>query len=95
MCFSADIGIIYSTHRTWISRLHSDCKAVCLFTMNFTKAFDSVNHSKLSAKLSSFRSILPESIGAIASCFSGNSEFLIIITFVTGKPLTREPHKDA
>ena len=29
----------------------SDCKAVRLFTMDFSKAFDSVNHNKLSAKL--------------------------------------------
>ena len=75
MCFSDDIGIIYPTHRIWISRLHSDCEAVRLFTMDFTKAFDSVNHSKLSAKFRSFASILPESIGTIASCLPGNSEF--------------------
>ena len=30
---------------------NSDCKALRLFTMDFSKAFDSVNHSKLSAKL--------------------------------------------
>ena len=30
---------------------NSDCKAVRLFTIDFSKAFDSVNHSKLSAKL--------------------------------------------
>ena len=75
MCFSADIGLIYSTHRIWIYRLHSDCKAVRLFTMDFIKAFDSVNHSKLSAKFRSFPSILPEPIGTIASCLPGNSEF--------------------
>ena len=28
---------------------NSDCKALRLFTMDFSKAFDSVNHSKLSA----------------------------------------------
>ena len=37
---------------------NSDCKAVRLFTMDFSKAFDSVNHSKLSAKLNSYPSIL-------------------------------------
>ena len=51
VCFSADIGIIYSTPCIQISRLHNDCKAVRLFTMEVTKAFDPVNHSKLSAKL--------------------------------------------
>ena len=75
MCFSDDIGIIYPTHRIWISRQHSDCKAVRLYTMDFTKAFDSVNHSKLPAKFRSFPSIFPESIGTIASCLPGNSEF--------------------
>ena len=75
MCFSDDICIIYQKHRIWISRLHSYCKAVRLLTMDFTKAFDSVNHNKLSAKFRSFPSILPESIGTIASCLPGNSEF--------------------
>ena len=30
---------------------NSDCKALRLFTMDLSKAFDSVNHSKFSAKL--------------------------------------------
>ena len=30
---------------------NSDCEALRIFTMDFSKAFDSVNHSKLSAKL--------------------------------------------
>ena len=30
---------------------NSDCKAVRLFTLDFSRTFDSVNHSKLSAKL--------------------------------------------
>ena len=34
---------------------NQDCKAVRIFTMDFSKAFDSVNHSLLSAKLSSCR----------------------------------------
>ena len=34
-------------------------------------------------------------IGSIASCLLGNSEFSIIITFVTGRSFTKEPHKEA
>ena len=33
------------------SKEDSQCKAVCIFTMDFTKAFDSVNHYILSYKL--------------------------------------------
>ena len=44
---------------------NSDCKAVCLFTMDFSKAFDSVNHSKLSAKLKQLPSILTSLIGTL------------------------------
>ena len=72
-----------------------DCKAVHLFTMDFSKAFDSVNHSKLSAKLKQLPSILTSLIGTIASWLLGNSEFSIIITSVTGRSLTREPPKEA
>ena len=72
-----------------------DCKAVHLFTMDFSKAFDSVNHSKLSAKLKQLPSIPTPLIGTIASWLLGNSEFSIIITSVTGKSLTREPSKEA
>ena len=71
-----------------------DCKAVHLFTMDFSKAFDSVNHSKLSAKLEQLPSIPTPLIGTIASWLLGNSEFSIIITSVTGKSLTREPSKE-
>ena len=42
---------------------NSDCKSVCLFTMDFSKAFDSVNHSKLSAKLKQLPSFLTSLIG--------------------------------
>ena len=60
---------------------NSDCKAVRLFTMDFSVAFDSVNHSKLSANLSSYPSILTSLIGTIASWLLGNSEFSIIINY--------------
>ena len=63
--------------------------------MHFSKAFDSVNHSKLSAKLKQLPSILTSLIGTIASWLLSNSEFSIIITSVTGRSLTREPPKEA
>ena len=72
-----------------------DRKAVHLFTMDFSKAFDSVNNSKLSAKLKQLPSILIPLIGTIASWLLRNSKFSIIITSVTGKSLTREPPKEA
>ena len=74
---------------------NSDCKALRLFTMDFSKAFDSVNHSKLSAKLEQLPSNLTSLIGTIASWLLSNSEFSIIITSVTGTSLTREPPKEA
>ena len=63
--------------------------------MDFSKAFDSVNHSKLSAKRKQLPSILTSLIGTIASWLLSNSEFSIIITSVTGRSLTREPPKEA
>ena len=63
--------------------------------MNFSKAFDSVNPSKLSAKLKQLPSILTSLIGIIASWLLSNSEFSIIITSVTGRSITREPPKEA
>ena len=63
--------------------------------MDFSKAFDSVNHSKLSAKLKQLPLILTSLIGTIASWLLSNSEFSIIITSVTGRSLTREPPKEA
>ena len=72
-----------------------DRKAVHLFTMDFSKAFDSVNHSKLSAKLKQLSSILTSLIGTIASWLLGNSKFSIIITSATGRSLTRGPPKEA
>ena len=74
---------------------NSDCNAVRLLTMDFSKAFDSVNHSKLSTKLEQLSSILTSLIGTIASWLLSNSEFCIIITSVTGWSLTREPPKEA
>ena len=70
---------------------NSDFKAVRLFTMDFSKAFDSVNHScKLSAELKQLRLILTSLIGAIASCLVGNSENLfIIITSVYWKVVNK------
>ena len=73
---------------------NSDCKALRLFTMDFSKAFDSVNHSKLSAKLKQLSSILTSLIGTIASWLLGNSKFSIIITSATGRSLTMEPPKE-
>ena len=58
---------------------NSYCKAVRSFTVDFSKTFDSVIHSKLSAKLKPLSSILTS----------------IIITSVTGRSLTREPPKEA
>ena len=63
--------------------------------MEFSKAFDSVNHSKLSAKLKKLPSILTSLIGTVVFWLLGNSEFSIIITSVTGRSLTREPPKEA
>ena len=64
-CVNALLSIQYHVYRHLDN---SECKAVRLFTMDFSKAFDSVNHSKLSAK----RKQLPLNriplIGAIASC---------------------------
>ena len=74
---------------------NSDREALRLFTMDFSKAFDSVNHSKLSAKLKQLPLILTSLIGTIASWLLSNSEFSIIITSVTGRSLTREPPKEA
>ena len=48
--------------------------------MEFSKAFDSVNHSKLSAKLKKLPSILTSLIGTVVFWLLGNSEFSIIIT---------------
>ena len=63
--------------------------------MEFSKAFDSVNHSKLSAKLKKPPSILTSLIGTVVFWLLGNSEFSIIITSVTGRSLTREAPKEA
>ena len=61
--------------------------------MDFSKAFDSVNHSKLSAKLKQLPSILTSLTGTIASWLLSNREFSIIVTSVPGRSLTREPPK--
>ena len=44
-------GLLSIQHHVYRQLDIDDCKAVRLFTMDFSKAFDSVNHSKLSAKL--------------------------------------------
>ena len=62
---------------------------VYLQLMDFTKAFDSINHSKLPAKFRSFPSIFPESIGTIASCLPGNSEFPYNNHFCNWKAINR------
>ena len=73
----------------------SDCKAVRLFTTDFSKAFDYIHHKKLSAKLKQLPLNRTSLIGTIASWLRGNSEFSIIITSVTWRSLTREPPKEA
>ena len=47
-CMNALISI---QHHVYKYLDNQDCKAVRIFTMDFSKAFDSVNHSLLSAKL--------------------------------------------
>ena len=49
---------------------NSDCNAVRLFTIDFSKAYDSVNHSELSAKLKQLPSILTSLIGTMAFLFA-------------------------
>ena len=44
-------GLLSIQHHVYRQLDNDDCKAVLLFTIDFSKAFDSVNHSKLSAKL--------------------------------------------
>ena len=74
---------------------NNDCKAVRLFTMDFSKAFDYINRSKLSAKLKQLPFNHTPLVGTIASWLLGNSVLSIIITSVTGRSLTREPPKEA
>ena len=47
-CTNAFLSI---QHHVYRHLDNSDCKAVRLFTLDFSRTFDSVNHSKLSAKL--------------------------------------------
>ena len=47
-CTNALLAIQYQTYKYLDS---SDCSAVRIFTMDFSKAFDFVNHTILSAKL--------------------------------------------
>ena len=44
-------GLLSIQHHVYRQLDNRDCNAVRLFTIYFSKAFDSVNHSKLSAKL--------------------------------------------
>ena len=90
-CANALISIQHHVYRHLDNR---DCNAVRLFTIDFSKAFDSVNHSKLSAKLKQLPSILTSLIGTIASWLLGKSKFSIIITSATGRSLTRGPPKE-
>ena len=83
-------GLLSIQHHVYRQLDNDDCKAVRLFTMDFSKAF----HSKLSARLKQLSSILTSLIGTIASWLLGNSEFSIIITSVTGRSLTREAPKE-
>ena len=54
-------ALISIQHHVYEYLDNQDCKAVSIFTMDFSKAFDSVNHSLLSAKLKvaehSFRAV--------------------------------------
>ena len=83
-------GLLSIQHHVYRQLDNGDCKTVRLFTMDFSKAF----HSKLSAKRKQLPSILTSLIGTIASWLLGNSEFSIIITYVSGRSLTREPPKE-
>ena len=67
---------------------------VCLQRI-FSKAFDYINHSKLSAKLKQLPLNHTPFIGTIASWLLGNREFSIIITSVTGRSSTREAPREA
>ena len=91
-CTNSLLSIQHHVHRQLDN---CDCKGVRLFTTDFSKEFDSVNHSKLSTKRKQLPSILTLLTGTIASWLLGNSEFSIIITSVTGRSLTREPPKEA
>ena len=88
-------GLLSIKHHVYRNLDNSDCNTVRLFTMDFSKVFDYINHSKLSAKLKQLPLNRTSLIGTIASCLLGNSEFSIIITSVTGRSLTREPPKEA
>ena len=48
-CANAVISIQHHVYTEYLD--NQDCKAVRIFTMDFSKTFDSVNHSLLSAKL--------------------------------------------
>ena len=48
--WSCTNALLSIQHHVYRHLDHSDCKAVRLFSMDFSKAFDSVNHNKLSAK---------------------------------------------
>ena len=52
-CTNAFLSI---QHHVYRHPDNSDCKAVCLFKMDFSKAFDYINHNKLSAKLKQLNS---------------------------------------
>ena len=91
-CTNGLLSIQYHVYRHLDN---SDCNAVRLFTMDFSKVFDYINHSKLSAKLKQLPLNRTSLIGTIPSWLLGNSEFSIIITSVTGRSLTREPPKEA
>ena len=88
-------ALISIQHHVYRYLDNRDRNAVRLFTIDFSKAFDSVNHSKLSANLKQLPSILTSLIGTIASWLLGKSKFSIIITSATGRSLTRGPPKEA
>ena len=87
-------ALISIQHHVYRHLDNRDCNAVRLFTIDFSKAFDLVNHSKLS-KLKQLPSILTSLIGTIASWLLRKSKFSIIITSATGRSLTRGPPKEA
>ena len=87
-------ALISIQHHVYRYLDNRDRNAVRLFTIDFSKAFDSVNHSKLSANLKQLPSILTSLIGTIASWLLGKSKFSIIITSATGRSFTRGPPKE-
>ena len=66
----------------------NDNRAVRLFTMDFSKAFDRVKHNLLIEKLTQSPLNPTLSTGTSASCLTENKEWSVIILFVIGRMST-------